>query len=205
MIYVYNALAAIAFGVSRGISLTAIQQGMDQLAGIRGRLETVYEDNDNKVIVDFAHTEDGLEQVLATIRSFSDARIILVFGVYGAEGMHGERKRRAMGKIAGTYADLSVVTSDNPKHQNPARIIHEIVRGVKQAGGMHHSFVDRKEAIHFALDQCQKGDVVLIAGKGHETTQIIGSTALPFNEREIVQEFMSSRYEAEAELMKSVD
>lgn len=204
MIYVYNALAAIAFGISQGISLSEIQHGLNNVTGIRGRLETVYQDSDKKVMIDFAHTEDGLEQVLKTLRSFVSGRIILVFGVYGAEGVHGERKRREMGKVAGTYADLSIVTSDNPKYQNPVRIIYEIVRGVKQAGGAYHSFVDRMEAIHFALTQCRKDDVVLITGKGHETTQILGSTEAPFNEREIVNAFLSSGNSAGAEMIRLI-
>ncbi|MFF2089805.1 UDP-N-acetylmuramoyl-L-alanyl-D-glutamate--2,6-diaminopimelate ligase [Paenibacillus sp. NPDC058174] len=204
MIYVYNALAAIAYGVSQGISLSTIQLGLQHLTGIRGRMETVYEDAANKVIVDFAHTEDGLEQVLTTIRSFASGRIILVFGVYGADGIHGERKRRAMGQVAGTYADLSVVTSDNPKRQNPVRLIHEITRGVKQAGGSYHSFVDRKEAIHYALSKCLPGDIVLITGKGHETTQLLGNTQAPFNEKEIVNSFMAARSLAGAEVIHSV-
>ncbi|MBW7456207.1 hypothetical protein K0U00_19430, partial [Paenibacillus sepulcri] len=91
---------------------------------------------------------------------------------------------------------LSVVTSDNPKNQNRQRIIQEIVNGIRQAGGEYRSFVDRKEAILFALRECRKGDVVLIAGKGHETTQILGSTELPFNEREIVSQFMAAKREA---------
>ncbi|GGG88456.1 UDP-N-acetylmuramoyl-L-alanyl-D-glutamate--2,6-diaminopimelate ligase [Paenibacillus radicis (ex Gao et al. 2016)] len=204
MIYVYNALAAIAYGVSQGISLSTIQLGLHNLTGIRGRMETVYEDAANKVVVDFAHTEDGLEQVLTTIRSFASGRVILVFGVYGADGIHGERKRRAMGKVAGTYADISVVTSDNPKRQNPVRLIHEITRGVKQAGGSYHSFVDRKEAIHFALSQCLPGDIVLITGKGHETTQLLGSTLAPFNEKEIVNAFMTAKNLAGSAIIHSI-
>ncbi|XID91489.1 UDP-N-acetylmuramoyl-L-alanyl-D-glutamate--2,6-diaminopimelate ligase [Paenibacillaceae bacterium WGS1546] len=193
MIYVYNALAAIAFGISQGIDVRAIRRGLDNVKSIRGRMETVYENGDSKVIVDFAHTEDGLEKLLLTLRPFVRGRIILVFGVYGAEGMHGERKRVAMGKAAGTYADLSVVTSDNPKHQNPADIIHEIERGVQEAGGAYRSFIDRKEAIHYALGRCTKGDIVVIAGKGHETTQILGATEIPFDEREIVHAYMAAK------------
>ncbi|MBW7458582.1 UDP-N-acetylmuramoyl-L-alanyl-D-glutamate--2,6-diaminopimelate ligase, partial [Paenibacillus sepulcri] len=100
IIYIYNALAAIACAIGCGIGLDDIQAGIDSLKGVRGRLETVYQDDDNKVIVDFAHTEDGLEKALKTIRPFVRSRIILVFGVYGAEGVHGQRKRYAMGKIA---------------------------------------------------------------------------------------------------------
>ncbi|RXZ81694.1 UDP-N-acetylmuramoyl-L-alanyl-D-glutamate--2,6-diaminopimelate ligase [Paenibacillaceae bacterium] len=194
MIYVYNALAAIACAVNCGVSLNAIQAGLHNVMGVRGRMETVYQDKDNKVIVDFAHTEDGLEKTLKTIRLFTQARIILVFGVYGAEGEPGQRKRQAMGKVAGTYADLSFVTSDNPKNNDSMHIIQEIVEGIRQTVGEYRSHVDRKEAIHCALSECRTGDIVLIAGKGHETAQLIGDTALPFNEKDIVNEFMASRF-----------
>ncbi|WP_186438488.1 UDP-N-acetylmuramoyl-L-alanyl-D-glutamate--2,6-diaminopimelate ligase [Cohnella terricola] len=200
MIYVYNALAAIAFGLSEGIDLSAIRRGLEAVKGIRGRMETVYANGDYRVIVDFAHTEDGLEKLLLTLLPFVKGRIILVFGVYGAEGEHGERKRLAMGRVAGTFADLSVVTSDNPKQQNPARLLLEIERGVQEAGGVYRSFLDRKEAIHYALNECRKGDIVVIAGKGHETTQILGNAEIPFNEREIVNAYMAEQEHSGLEL-----
>jgi len=192
-IYVYNALAAIAAAICNGISLNVIQAGLYSVKGVRGRLETVYQDEDNKIIVDFAHTEDGLEKALRTIRPFASSRVILVFGVYGDEGIHGKRKRQAMGKVAGMHADLSIVTTDNPKHQDPQASIHEIMEGIQQVDGICHAFVDRRHAIEFALRQCKRGDTVLIAGKGHETTQRIGDVELPFSEKDIVTAFMAAR------------
>ena len=193
VIYVYNTLAAIAFAVCNEISLETVRAGIDQVTGITGRLETVYQNDDLRVVVDFAHTEDGLEMLLKTLRPYAKSRIILVFGVYGSEDVHGENKRNAMGKVAGTYSDLAIVTSDNPKNQDPERIIQEIEDGVRQANGRFRSFLDRKEAIHYALEQARSGDIVVIAGKGHETSQVIGQTEIPFNEKEIVQQFMESR------------
>lgn len=192
IIYVYNALAAIAAAYASGISLAHIRGGLHSIQGVRGRMETVYQDSSRKVVVDFAHTEDGLEKALLTLRPFTTGRIILVFGVYGAEGRHGRRKQQAMGRVAGQYADMSVVTSDNPRHQDPHVIIHGIEQGLKQVKGRFRSYVDRKQAIHYALRECRPGDVVLITGKGHETTQVIGSQELPFDEKAIVAEYITA-------------
>ncbi|MGO4549011.1 UDP-N-acetylmuramoyl-L-alanyl-D-glutamate--2,6-diaminopimelate ligase [Paenibacillus sp. 2TAB23] len=187
-IYVYNSLAAVATAYANQFSLQQIAQGIAAVEGIKGRLEVVYEDEDSKIIVDFAHTEDSLEKALTTIRPFAKGRIILVFGVYASDGESGTEKRRAMAKVAAAFADFSVITSDNPKMQDNNLIIREIVEGMEACNGDYEAVVDRRDAIAFAINISQKGDVVLIAGKGHETTQIIGKTEYPFNEAEIVRE-----------------
>lgn len=190
-IYVYNSLAAIATAYANQFSLQQIAEGIAAVDGIKGRLEVVYQDGDSKIIVDFAHTEDSLEKALTTIRPFAKGRIILVFGVYASDGESGTEKRRAMAKVAATFADFSVITSDNPKMQDNNLIIREIIEGIEAYNGAYEAVVDRRDAIAFAIEISKKDDVILIAGKGHETTQIIGKTEFPFNEAEIVREIKS--------------
>jgi UDP-N-acetylmuramoyl-L-alanyl-D-glutamate--2,6-diaminopimelate ligase len=186
LIYVYNCLAAIACAYCYGISLADIQLGIRQVQGIKGRSEVVYQDEDYKFVVDFAHTEDGLAQTISTLRPFVRGRLIVVFGVYASDGQEGRDKRRAMGKVAAQQADVAIVTSDNPKDQDPDMIISEIVEAIEEEAGTYVAIVDRKEAIQYAVRISQKGDTILVAGKGHETSQIIGKTEIPFNEAEII-------------------
>lgn len=193
LIYVYNSLAAVACAYAAGIQPRHIAEGIRAVSSIKGRLEVVYQDEDRKVVVDFAHTEDGLEKALTTLKPFTKGRLILVFGVYAAPGEQGSPKRSAMGKVAAQYADLSIITSDNPKNQDPDAIIAEVSAVVAAEGGAYIGIVDRKEAIRHAIDISRKDDVILIAGKGHETTQVIGKTEIPFNEAEIVQEWISGK------------
>ncbi|WP_338471159.1 UDP-N-acetylmuramoyl-L-alanyl-D-glutamate--2,6-diaminopimelate ligase [Niallia sp. XMNu-256] len=190
---VYNSLAAIACAYCNKISLHDIQQGMLALENIKGRLEVIYQDENRKIVVDFAHTEDSLEKALTTLRTNTKGRILLVFGVYAAPGEAGRDKRRAMGQVAAKFADLSVVTSDNPKFQDPNAIIEEITEAMKEENGAYIAVVDRKEAIRHAIELCEKGDTILLAGKGHETSQVIGDKEIPFNEREIVMEILSDK------------
>ena len=188
----YNALAAAATAIAEGVRLEVIQKGMAALPGVAGRFETVYQDHDYHVVIDFAHTEAGLQEVLETIRPFAVNRVLLVFGVYAAPGAAGSPKRLAMGQVAGRYADLSFVTSDNPKYQDPAAIIEEVAQGIRQAGGEYLAFIDRKEAIFHGISSMLPGDVLMITDKGHETAQIIEGKAIPFNEKQIVLEAISN-------------
>ncbi|MFD0957800.1 UDP-N-acetylmuramoyl-L-alanyl-D-glutamate--2,6-diaminopimelate ligase [Paenibacillus chungangensis] len=192
-IYVYNSLAAVAWAYAHGIAVDHIAAGIRAVESIRGRLEVVYRDEERKIIVDFAHTEDSLEKALTTLRPYTKGRLILVFGVYAAPGDEGSGKRQAMAKVAADYSDIAVVTSDNPKDQDPDAIIAEVSAAIEAAGGTYCGIVDRREAIEHAIDISRKDDVILIAGKGHETTQVIGKTEVPFNEAEIVNEIMSGR------------
>ncbi|MEK3884880.1 UDP-N-acetylmuramoyl-L-alanyl-D-glutamate--2,6-diaminopimelate ligase [Paenibacillus sp. PL2-23] len=193
MIYVYNSLAALACAYCSGISLEQAAAGIQAVKSIKGRLEVAYQDDERKIVIDFAHTEDSLEKALTTLRPFTKGRLLLVFGVYAAPGAAGSGKREAMGRIAAEHADFCIVTSDNPKDQDPDAIIAEVSAAVEAAGGAFRGIVDRREAIQFAIDISEKDDVILIAGKGHETTQVIGKTEIPFNEAEIVAEIMSAR------------
>ncbi|MFS1514436.1 UDP-N-acetylmuramoyl-L-alanyl-D-glutamate--2,6-diaminopimelate ligase [Chengkuizengella sp. SCS-71B] len=195
VIYVYNSLAAIACAYSNELPLEMIKEGIQKLEGIKGRFEIAYQKNNYKIVIDFAHTEDALKNAILTLKQHAKGRIIVVFGVYADAGESGTDKRRSMGKVAAKYADFSIVTSDNPKDQDPDLIIQEIVQAIEEESGTdtYDAVVDRKEAIKYAIDISEKDDIILIAGKGHETTQVIGKTEIPFNEAEIVEEVLRSK------------
>ncbi|NDI35170.1 UDP-N-acetylmuramoyl-L-alanyl-D-glutamate--2,6-diaminopimelate ligase [Chengkuizengella sediminis] len=195
VIYVYNSLAAIACAYSNQIPLEIIKEGIHKLEGIKGRFEIVYQKNNYKIVIDFAHTEDALKNALLTLKQHAKGRIIVVFGVYADAGESGTDKRKAMGQVAAKYADFSIVTSDNPKDQDPDLIIQDIVQAIEKESGSdtYDAVIDRKEAIKYAIDISEKDDIILIAGKGHETSQIIGKTEIPFNESEIVLDILKSK------------
>ena len=190
LIYVYNSLAAIACAYACNISLEEIKEGINNVKGIRGRFEVVPTDTDYTVIIDYAHTGDGLQKALDTIDLFAKGRKIVVFG---AGGEKGQDKRWEMGSVAGKNCDLSIVTSDNPKREDPKAIMTQITEAIKKENGKYVEIVDRKEAIEYALKIAQLDDVILLAGKGHETEQIIGSEVFHFDEREIVLETLNKR------------
>ncbi|GBF73477.1 UDP-N-acetylmuramoyl-L-alanyl-D-glutamate--2,6-diaminopimelate ligase [Paenibacillus sp. 598K] len=185
IINVYNSLAAIACAYADDVSLPAIQRGLAALSGIKGRFEVVHQDEELKVIVDFAHTEDGLEQALRTLRPYVRGRLIVVFGVYADRGEAGQAKRQAMGRVADRWSDLAIVTSDNSKHRTMDTFLREIRSAMGR--GSHLVYPDRREAIEQAIRLSRRGDVILLAGKGHEQTQQIGSERIPFCEAEIVR------------------
>lgn len=189
---IYNAMAAAGLAVSVGVPITTIKRGIESVQQIKGRFETVYKDDNCQVIVDFAHTEDGLAKALQTLRPFVQGRLLLVFGVYAAQGQPGIDKRKGMATVAAHHADYSIVTSDNPKFQDPVMIVDDIAKTMTAENAKFMTIVDRQEAIEYALSQIQPGDVLLIAGKGHETAQVIKDIEIPFNEREIVQQYMKS-------------
>ncbi|KNF09925.1 UDP-N-acetylmuramoyl-L-alanyl-D-glutamate--2, 6-diaminopimelate ligase MurE [Gottschalkia purinilytica] len=184
---VYNGLASASCAYAYGISLEDIKKGLNAIEGVKGRFEVVPTNRDFTVIIDFAHTPDALEKVLKSIDEFAEGRKILVFG---AGGDRDNSKRAIMGEIAGKYADLSIVTSDNPRTEDPQKIIDDIIKGLKKTNGEYVSIVDRKEAIKYAIENNRSKDVILLAGKGHETYTIIGEKVLPFDEREIVLEVL---------------
>ena len=192
-IYVYNSLAAIACAYANNISLDTIQKGIQNLKGIKGRMEMIYKDEDFKVIVDFCHTEDALEEALTTIRPYVAGKLILVYGVYADASKMGAEKRIGMGRVASKFADLSVVTSDNPKNHNPVMIIDQISEAMDSYNGHYKAIIDRETAIQYAIEISDKDDTILLAGKGHETTQKIGDVEFPFNETEIVLEALKRK------------
>ncbi|RLL47810.1 UDP-N-acetylmuramoyl-L-alanyl-D-glutamate--2,6-diaminopimelate ligase [Oceanobacillus piezotolerans] len=192
-IYVLNSLAAIACAYYSGFDLETIKKGIESVTNINGRFEVVYEEDDFKVIVDFAHTEDALQKLLSTVRPFVKGRIILVFGVYADLSKQGTEKRFGMARVAAEYADLSIITLDNPKNNNPETIMSETIESMNKNKGKYKALYNRQEAIEYAISESNKNDVVIIAGKGHERTQIIGDREIPFNEKEIVLHAMEEK------------
>lgn len=187
---IYNAMAAAGIAASFDIPVSTIKRGLESVKQIKGRFELVYKDEAVQVLVDFAHTEDGLAKAIETLKPFVKNRLCLVFGVYAPEGQPGVDKRKGMAKVAAKMADFSVVTSDNPKFQDPVMIVEDICKTMALEKANYKAIVDREEAITFALSQLEPGDILLIAGKGHETAQVIAGVEHPFNEREIVRQYM---------------
>ncbi|WP_040948426.1 UDP-N-acetylmuramoyl-L-alanyl-D-glutamate--2,6-diaminopimelate ligase [Gorillibacterium massiliense] len=181
---VYNTLAAIAAALLEGIRFSSILSTIENMAIVEGRLETVNEGQDFLVVVDYSHTPDSLENVLTTIKEFAGKRVITVFG---CGGDRDRTKRPIMGGIAATYSDYILATSDNPRTEDPLAILEEIKPGIIAAGAnsdRYELISDRRAAIEKAVEMAASGDVILIAGKGHETYQDIGGVKHHFDDRE---------------------
>jgi UDP-N-acetylmuramoyl-L-alanyl-D-glutamate--2,6-diaminopimelate ligase len=185
---VYNALAAVAVGLHQGLLPAALPAALATLAPVPGRLERVDNQRGINVFVDYAHTPDALARVLTTLRACrpAGARMLTVFG---CGGDRDRRKRPLMGAVAARLSDMTVVTSDNPRTEKPDAIIAEIIAGIS-AGNEVKVEVDRRRAIAAVLAQARPGDVVLVAGKGHETYQDIGGRRLPFADRAVIRELL---------------
>jgi UDP-N-acetylmuramoyl-L-alanyl-D-glutamate--2,6-diaminopimelate ligase len=178
---VANALAAAATALALGRPVAQVVERLATAPQVSGRMERIAE-VPCVVLRDYAHTPDALERALTTLRPLTGGRLIVVFG---CGGDRDRGKRAIMGRIAAELSDLAIATSDNPRTEDPGTIIDDIERGM---GGMPHlRITDRLAAIHTALNEARRGDTVLLAGKGHETYQIIGTEKIPFDEREIVQ------------------
>ncbi|WP_419872876.1 UDP-N-acetylmuramoyl-L-alanyl-D-glutamate--2,6-diaminopimelate ligase [Candidatus Pristimantibacillus sp. PTI5] len=185
---VYNALAAISAVLIEGVELSAITASLSSIPGVPGRVEAVNAGQDFAVIVDYAHTPDGLENVLRAIEQFAEKRIICVFG---CGGDRDRTKRPLMGNIAVKYADYAIITSDNPRTEPPELILKDIEIGLinsKKDPSSYEFIIDRRAAIQKAVEMASPGDVVLIAGKGHETYQDINGTKHPFDDRKVAKE-----------------
>ncbi|MBW1715016.1 MAG: UDP-N-acetylmuramoyl-L-alanyl-D-glutamate--2,6-diaminopimelate ligase [Deltaproteobacteria bacterium] len=192
-INVYNILAAAATAFSYEIDLETIARGIKRLSSIAGRLQRVENKRGLSVLVDYAHTPDALEKVLQTVRRFAKGRLITVFG---CGGDRDRGKRPEMGRIAGNYGDLVIITSDNPRGEDPAAIVGEIEPGIRESGldkvkpdfpynsRGYQIILDRRKAIQAAIQLARKEDIVVIAGKGHEDYQIIGKTKRYFSDVE---------------------
>jgi UDP-N-acetylmuramoyl-L-alanyl-D-glutamate--2,6-diaminopimelate ligase len=185
---VSNALAAIGCALSLGIPLATCVAGLERLRGVPGRVELVTRPEDPfSVLVDYAHTPDGLENVLATAREFTRNRLLVVFG---CGGDRDKGKRPQMGEIAARLADGVYLTSDNPRTEDPEAIMADVAAGIP---GDHVAIADRAEAIQRAIDEAKAGDVLVIAGKGHETYQIFADKTLHFDDREVAREALAKR------------
>lgn len=186
---VYNGLAAVSLCRWLGVPESMIQKGLSATHGAKGRAEFIPVPADFQVMIDYAHTADGLYNILSTIKNFAPGRILCVFG---AAGERDAAKRPSMGETVGTYADYAIITSDNPIHECAADIISQVEIGMKRTKCPYLCIEDRKEAILTALSMAKKEDLILLAGKGHETYQLIGDEKVPFSERDIVLNYFQS-------------
>lgn len=187
---VYNALAAIGASLALGVPMAVIARVLAANSVVRGRFETIASPKGYYAVVDYAHAPDGLLNVLKTIEEFVEGRIITVFG---CGGDRDRTKRPIMGKIAGEHSNYCIITSDNPRTEEPEAIIDEVEVGTKESGCEYSRITDRKTAIIHALSMAKPGDLVLVAGKGHEDYQIIGKTKIHFDDREIIMDFMRTQ------------
>jgi UDP-N-acetylmuramoyl-L-alanyl-D-glutamate--2,6-diaminopimelate ligase len=186
---VQNVLAALGASLALGLPPEAVLRGLGSVTGVPGRLERVEGGQPFTVVVDYAHTDDALKNLLETVRELSPRRLITVFG---CGGDRDRSKRPLMGAVAARLSDVAVVTSDNPRSEPPEAILEEIQRGMN--GGrraLRHAIVDRKDAITFALEMAEAGDAVVIAGKGHETYQVLRDRTVPFDDRQVARQVLS--------------
>ena len=187
---VYNALCAIGIAKASLITDDRISTSLKSAKGVKGRAEVVPIATDYTVIIDYAHTPDGIENILSAVRGFAKGRVIIVFG---CGGDRDSTKRAIMGETAGKMADFCVVTSDNPRTEDPMSIISMIEEGVKKTDCPYVVIENRRDAIKYALDNALAGDCIILAGKGHETYQILNTGTIHFDEREVVRDILSTR------------
>jgi UDP-N-acetylmuramoyl-L-alanyl-D-glutamate--2,6-diaminopimelate ligase len=180
-----NALAAAASAHAAGASVAAIRTGLQSSMPLPGRLERIATRLSFPIFVDYAHTPDGLRSVLQGLRRLTDRKLIVVFG---AGGDRDTGKRGPMGFMVGELADVAVVTSDNPRSEDPAQIAAAVAEGVRTGGGEPIVILDRRAAIEHALASADERSLVLVAGKGHETTQTIGDRVVHFSDQEVIRE-----------------
>lgn len=187
MFNIYNALAAAGIALIVGAEPEQICQALAGVSSVPGRAEVLDTNTEYKVVLDYSHSPDALENILSAIREFLKGRLIVVFG---CGGDRDQGKRPVMGAIAGKLADFSILTSDNPRAEEPQDILDAIEEGIKPTGGLYVVIENRRKAILHALQTAQAGDVVLLAGKGHETYQEIAGIKKPFDEKAIVAELL---------------
>lgn len=187
-INVYNILAAIGAGMALGVNVVAIERGIRELESVPGRFERIAAGQPFLVIVDYAHTDDALRNLISTARELcGDKRIITLFG---AGGDRDRTKRPLMGEAAGTLSDFVVLTSDNPRSEDPLRIINDVMVGLQKANAKYKVEADREKAIEIAVNEAHPGDIVLLAGKGHETYQVLREGPIEFDDREVARRIL---------------
>ncbi|ACI19085.1 UDP-N-acetylmuramoyl-L-alanyl-D-glutamate--2,6-diaminopimelate ligase [Dictyoglomus thermophilum] len=193
---IYNILFAVGVLIGLGEPLEDISKFLSTFKGVKGRLELIREGQNFDVIVDYAHTPDGLFNVLQTVKEFTKGRVIVVFG---CGGDRDPTKRDKMGEISARLADIVIVTSDNPRTEDPLKIIRQIEEGIRRVGRSDYFVIEnREEAIKKAIEIAGEGDSVLIAGKGHEDYQIIGNTKIPFSDQEVAKKYILERLKNES-------
>lgn len=184
---VYNSLCAASIALVMGIDFGSVVKSMPLCEGVKGRIEVVPTNRDFTVIIDYAHSPDGLENIITSLKEIAKGRVVTVFG---CGGDRDKTKRPLMGNIASMLSDYCVVTSDNPRSENPSAIIDDILEGMQNCSTPYKVVENRKEAIRFAIENAQKDDIILLAGKGHETYQILPTGTIHFDEREAVAEIL---------------
>ncbi len=190
----YNSLAALSAVITAGVDWQDAIVAMRTCTGVKGRIEVVPTDTDYTVIIDYAHSPDGLEKIITSLREISNGkgRIVTLFG---CGGNRDKDKRPKMGRIAAILSDFCIVTSDNPRNENPPDIIDDILEGMKGIPTDYVVIENRKEAITWALQNAKKDDIILLAGKGHETYQILPTGTIHFDEREVIAEVLGNSKE----------
>ena len=185
---VFNAMSAAGIALALGWTLDSIKYGLEHMVGVSGRLEPLPTGkNEFTVLLDYAHTPDALENLLKTVRGFATGRVVTLFG---CGGDRDQAKRPIMGEIAGRFSDFAIVTSDNPRSEDPMQIIASVEDGVKKSGCEYIVIENRRDAIEYALKNAMKNDVIILAGKGHENYQEINGGKHHFDEKEIVAEIL---------------
>lgn len=188
---IYNLLAAASSSIALGIDLEAVKLGLEKVERVPGRFETVDVGQNFAVIVDYAHTPEALEKAIASAREVTKRRVITVFG---CGGDRDRTKRPLMGRASAFLSDLTIVTTDNPRSEDPEVIIGEILEGVEQVKSANYrEIADRKEAIAYAISKAKEGDLVLIAGKGHERGQIFADRTIPFDDKEVARDILTQK------------
>ncbi len=185
----YNALGVIGASLALNIPLEIIKKGLKNIKGVPGRIQSIPNNKGFNVFIDYAHTPDGLENIISAVKEFTMGRVITVFG---CGGDRDKGKRPIMGDIAGRLSDFCIVTSDNPRTENPATIIEEIEKGLEPTGCKYEAVVDRKEAINLAVAMANKDDSIIIAGKGHENYQIFKEATVHFDDYEVAEEALDA-------------
>jgi len=186
---VYNSMAAISVALKFGATIENIKEALETIT-VPGRSELVPNDKELAIMIDYAHTPESLNGILQAVKTYTKGRVISVFG---CGGDRDKEKRPLMGEVSGRVADFTIITSDNPRSEEPSDIIAQIEEGIKKTKGKYKVIEDRKEAIKEAIKMLNKRDIVVLAGKGHETTQEIKGEKYPFDERVIVKEFVSQK------------
>lgn len=187
---IYNILASIGTCFHLGVPMEDIQRGVESIGGVKGRFEFVPNADGLSVIVDYAHSPDSLKNIISAVRALTYKKVILIFG---CGGDRDKSKRPVMGKVGGNLADYCIITSDNPRKEEPASILEDIERGIIDTGCKYEKIIDRKSAIFRALSIAGKDDTIIIAGKGHENYQIIGDKYMDFDDVEVVKEFFEGK------------
>lgn len=190
--FVYDAMLAAAMARQAGVEFSKIQEGLSRLRKVPGRIELIGSMEDTLGVVDYAHTPDGLEKLLTTLSRFKRGKLLCVFG---CGGFRDKGKRKLMGEIAGMYSDYCVITNDNPRGEPPENICQAIEEGLYATGCEYTVIFDRYQAIKRAVFLADKWDIIVVAGKGHETYQLSGNEKLPFDDRDVLRKLLEKKYE----------